>query len=177
MDSVMENFIGWMLMLLIPVVTVFVVVRGIKYFKLRRERKAQKIREELEQAKARAKQVKEEWRQKLRGATHIGNTRYDYHTDTSTTVVKNQATGSRVSYVHTRDDGPDILTTLIVADLLNNNKSSSSGTVNWNNDIPSIEPEERKSSSSSWSSSSSDDIGSSSSWDSSSSSSSSSSWD
>ncbi len=172
----MENFIGWMLILLIPVVTVFVVVRGIKYFKLRRERKAQKIREELEQAKARDKQVKEEWRQKLRGATHIGRTTYDYNADKSRTVVKNQATGSTVSYVHTRDDGPDILTTMIVADLLSSNKSSSSGTVNWNNDVPSVEPEERKSSSS-WSSSSSDDIGSSSSWDSSSSPSSSSSWD
>lgn len=167
----MENVIGWLIVLLIPIVITFVLVWGIKRIQRRQLEKLQKVQDQLN----RKEQIKQEWRQKLRGATHVGNTKYDYHTDTSKTVVKNQATGSTVSYVHTRDDGPDILTTLIVADLLSSNKSSASGTVNWNNDIPSVEPEERKSSSSSWSSSSSDDIGSSSSWDSSSSSSSS--WD
>jgi len=161
----MENIIGWLLILLIPVAITFVLVWGIKRIKRRQLEKLQKVQDDLD----RKAKEKEAWRQKLRGATHIGKTTYDYNAGVDRTVVKNQATGSTVSYVHTRDDGPDILTTMIVADLLNNHKSSSSGTVSWNNDVPSVDTDDKKSSSS-WISSS-DDISSSSSWDSSSSSS------
>jgi hypothetical protein len=159
----MENIIGWLLILLIPVAITFVLVWGIKRIKRRQLEKLQKVQDDLD----RKAKEREAWRQKLRGATHVGKTTYDFNADKNRTVVKNQVTGSTVSYVHTRDDGPDILTTMIVADLLNNSKSSSSGSVSWSNDIPSVDTDDKKSS---WSS----DIGSSS-WDSGPSSSSS--WD
>lgn len=80
-----------------------------------------------------------------------------------------------------KDWSPDMLTTMIIADMLTHNKSSSAGSVTWDNDTPTIHPtksdsfgfddsDSRKSASSSFSSSDS-----SSSWSSSSDSSSSSS--
>lgn len=166
----MENLIGWAIILSIPVVITLVLVWGIKRIQRRQLEKLQKIQDDLN----RKQKEREEWNKRVSGATHVGRTRYDYNADKYKTTVTNRATGNNVSYVHMRDDGPDILTTMIVADLLSSNKESTSGTVSWKDDTPTVSRDDDDSrKSSSWGS----DIGSSSSWDSSSSDSSSSSSD
>lgn len=153
----MENIIGWTLMVMIPATLMllgYYIVKSYRKYRLRKVEAERKHKEYLAQLK---KERENSWKQLRQGATHVGNTRYDFNTDQSRTTVTNQSTGQRVSYVHTNNDTPDLLTTLIVADLLNNNKSSSSGSVSWSNDIPSIDT------SSSWDSGSSSD--SSSTWD------------
>lgn len=137
-----ENILGWILvvaLIALPVLIIRVVIKMIK-----KQAEARRLDEEAREERIRL--AKEQWRQKYTGATHVGKTTYDFNTDKKRTVVKERATGRETSYVHTNDDGPDLLTTLIVADMLNNNKEQSSGTVKWNNDVPTV----TESSSRSW---------------------------
>ncbi len=144
----MENILGWILVGALIALPVLVIWAGVKLYK------RTKIKQEQE-ANARAERkiaADNWWKEKQKGATHVGKTKYDYITDTNKTVVTEKATGKHISYVHERDDGPDLLTTLIVADMLFGNKDSSSGTVSWKNDIPSVSTDD-DSRKSSWSSS------------------------
>lgn len=149
----MENIIGWALMILIPAFIVGLVVYSrmtYKRYKIKREEEERLAFEAKIEAK---RKDAEYWKNRTKGATHVGRTKYDFNTNTHTTTVTNTATNNRVSYVHMKDDGPDILTTLIVADLLSSNKDSSSGSVSWNNDVPSIDStsySDTSSSSSDW---------------------------
>ncbi len=144
----MENLLGWILMVALVALPVLFVWVGIKLYK------RTKLKQEQEaQARAERKIAADNWwKEKHAGATHVGKTKYDYITDTSKTTVTERATGKNISYVHTKDDSPDLLTTLIVADMLFNHKDSSSGTVSWKNDVPSVSTDE-DSRKSSWSSS------------------------
>ncbi len=144
----MENILGWILVGALIALPVLVGWAGVKLYnriKLKQEQEAQ--------ARAQRKVAADNWwKEKQKGATHVGKTKYDYITDTKKTVVTEKSTGRQISYVHERDDGPDLLTTMIVADMLLNHKDSSAGTVSWKNDVPSISTDDdnRKSS---WSSS------------------------
>ena len=152
----MEDLLGWSLVLASIVGVVWFIYATIKFTVNQRN---ERIREEHER-EVRYKKDKEEWKQRMAGATHVGKTTYDYNADKTRTTVTNRTNGQQMSYVHTNDSGPDLLTTMIVADMLFNHKESSSGTVKWDNDVPSVttsDNESRKSSSwssDSWSSSS-----------------------
>lgn len=146
----MENLLGWLLLVMmvaIPALLVFGAVKLYKRQKLKREKA------EIARADALAKlktEREESWKRMKSGATHVGKTTYDYNLNKSRTTVTEKDTGKRVSYVHENDSGPDLLTTMIVADMLFNHKDSSAGTVKWDNDVPSITPKYESSSSSSW---------------------------
>jgi hypothetical protein len=149
-----ENIIGWALLLVFPIIAIGSVVYAARYYKKIRkeiaEREEQQKREREENLRKLRAAKAESWNKLRTGATHVGDSTYYFDANKMKTTVTEQATGKRVSYVHTKDDGPDLLTTMIVADMLNNNKSSSSGSVSWSNDVPSIDT------SSSWDSGSSD---------------------
>jgi len=189
-----EDAVGWLLMVATPVLVIGAGYWTLKKIqkkklqaKLQREQALEQLRQEREASKAR-------WKERLNGATHVGKTTYDYNADVHRTTVTERGTNNSISYVHTNDTGPDLLTTMIVAELLKSKSDTASGSVSWDNDVPKVKPdvEESKPTSSfgSYSSPSWDDDGPSksssswsgsspsSSWDSSSSdSSSSSSWD
>ena len=135
----MENIIGWALMILIPTFIVGLIVYAKMAYKRYKIKREEEDRLAFEAKIAAKRKEAEYWKNRTKGATHVGRTKYDFDTDSLRTTVTNTATNNRVSYVHMKDDGPDILTTLIVADLLSSNKNSSSGTVSWDNDIPSID--------------------------------------
>lgn len=142
-----ENILGWSLLIAIPAVVIFGIVkarRAYERYTLKRDQ------EEIARVERKAKAARD-WQKAYTGATHIGRTTYDYNADKSRTVVKERATGKEIRYVHTNDSGPDLLTTMIVADMLSKNKDSSAGTVNWKDDVPTVT--ETKSSSSFFSSS------------------------
>ena len=145
----MENAIGWILAVLLIAAPAAVIYFGIKLYRRTKLKQAQEdaAREE------RIKEAKESWKKKYDGATHVGKTQYDYITDTKRTTVTERATGQQMSYVHTNDSGPDLLTTMIVADMLFNHKNSSSGTVSWKDDVPTVTTTDDDSRKSSWSSS------------------------
>lgn len=167
----MEDFIGWVILLLIPVAFIF------GFFKVRNyiERKNQlKYEAEQTRAEALAKQRRERYRQVIKSgyenkAREQARKKPGYYYP---------ATSSRST---TTDDGPDLLTTMILMDVMNSPSGTVAGTVSWKDDTPTITPktnwdrEESYSSTSSSSSSSDDSPSKSSSW-SSSSSDSSSSW-
>ncbi len=170
----MENILGWILVCALIALPVLFVWAGVKLYKRTKLKQEQRTREHAERKVA----ADNWWKEKQKGATHVGKTKYDYITDTKRTTVTEKETGKQISYVHERDDGPDLLTTMIVADLLFNNKDSSSGKVSWKGDTPTVtesntsswgldDSDSRRSASSSFSSSdSSDSWGSSSSSDS-----------
>ena len=144
----MENFFGWLLMVMIvgvPVVLLYGSVKLYRRHKRGREEAQRKQEEALKQLKA---EQEASWARMRKGATHVGKTTYDYNLDKSRTTVTERDTGRRMSYVHENDSGPDLLTTMIVADMLLNHKESSAGTVSWKNDVPTVR--ETSSSSSAW---------------------------
>ena len=149
----MENAIGWLLAVLLIAAPVFIIYAGVKLYK-KQKQKAAEEQQRHEEALANIKKEREaSYARAYSGATHVGKTTYDYNLNTSRTTVTEKDTGRRVSYVHENDNGPDLLTTMIVADMLFNHKESSSGSVTWNNDIPSVstsDDDTRKSSSSSY---------------------------
>lgn len=138
----MENILGWILVVALVTLPVLFVWVGVNLYKRTKLKQAQRAQERADRKVA----VDNWWKEKHQGATHVGKTKYDYITDTSKTTVTERATGKNISYVHTKDDSPDLLTTLIVADMLLNHKDSSAGTVSWKNEVPTV----KETSSSSW---------------------------
>ena len=140
-----ENILGWLIILAFPIGIVFGIVkarRAYERYTLKRDQ------EETKRAEAIAKYQREQvasWTKRKESATHVGKTTYDYNLDKSRTTVTDRETKRQVSYVHETNGSPDLLTTLIVADMLFNNKESSAGTVSWKDDVPSIDTDDRKS--------------------------------
>jgi hypothetical protein len=137
-----ENILGWSLLIAVPAIIIFGIVkarRAYEQYTLKRDQ------EETARAEKKAKAARD-WQKAYTGATHVGRTSYDYTTDRTRTTVKERETGREMSYVHTNDSGPDLLTTMLVADMLFKNKDSSAGTVSWKGDVPSV----TESSKSSW---------------------------
>lgn len=169
----MENAIGWILVVLLIAAPAFIIYTGVKMYK-RHKQKAAEEQQRREESLFRLKKEREaSWNRMKSGATHVGKTQYDFNANQSRTTVTEKDTGRRMSYVHENDSGPDLLTTMIVADMLFNHKESSAGTVSWKDYVPSVttsssDDDSRKSSS--WASdsgpsySSSSDSGPSSDW-------------
>lgn len=187
-----ENIIGWALILLLPALAVYIVVRM--------RRRLEKIRQERHEAEMRiieerAKQARERERQRakeraefearLNGIGVKAKSTFDPVTNTVKTTVKDTKTGKTVnsatpthtpSATQSVNDWMDPLTTLILADMITNNKDTVAGTVTWKDDVPTIketdfgldDSDSRKSISSTFSdwsdSSSSSDSGPSSDW-------------
>jgi len=177
-----ENIIGWSLILLLPALAIFVAIklrRRLKKITQARYEAEQRLAEELvRQARERErKRVKEreEWQARLDGAGVKAKTTYDFNSNTVRTAVTNKKTKT-TTYVDTpveRNTTPvnnwsnDLLTTMIITDMLSNHKDVSAGTVNWKDDTPTVketyskpstdfgfdDSDSRKSSSSSFSSS------------------------
>jgi hypothetical protein len=194
----MENLIGWLLIVLVPVVIIYTAIklrRRLEKIKQERYEAEQRLAEErAKQARERERQrikEREEWQARLDGAGVSAKTSYDFNSDTVRHAVKNKKTNT-TTYVDVpapsnlapvNNWSNDMLTTMIISDLITNHKDVSAGTVSWKDDTPTYketyskpstdfgmdDSDSRKSSSSSFSSSDS-----SSSWSSSSSSSSSS---
>lgn len=143
----MENVIGWILVVALVALPVLFIWAGVKLYKRTKIKQ-----EQAEQArKDRKAEADKWWKERQTGATHVGKTKYDYVTDTTKTTVTDKRTGQNMSYVHETNGSPDLLTTMVIADMLFNNKDSSSGRVKWDNDVPSVtETSSRSSSSSSW---------------------------
>lgn len=143
----MEDIIAYFLIVALIVVPVFVVYGAVKFFKKRiEERKLEEARrkEELEQRRIAREEA---WDRMHKGSTHVGSTKYDYVADQNRTTVTEKDTGRRVSYVHETNGSPDLLTTMIVADMLTNHKDSSAGTVKWKDDVPTVTETSSRSSS------------------------------
>ena len=156
----MENVIGWLLAILLVAVPALLIYGIVKFYRKHKIAAAEAERRREEALATLKKERKATWDRMSKGATHVGKTQYDYIADQKRTTVTEKATGRQMSYVHHNEDGPDLLTTMIVADMLLNHKDTSSGTVSWKDDVPSV-------STSSYSSSSDDDSRKSSSWSSS----------
>jgi hypothetical protein len=176
----MENLIGWLLLTLIPVASatgVFYIVRYRKRMVEQREAAEYALAEErAKQARERERQrakEREEWQARLDGKT-VKST-YDFNNNTVKTAVKDKKTNT-TSYVTTPVESvsspinnwsTDLLTTMVIADMLTNHKDVSAGTVSWKDDTPTVtetyskpstdfgmdDSDSRKSSSSSFSSS------------------------
>lgn len=152
----MEDTVAYFLIASLVVLFVWLPYSAYKLIK-RSKQKAIEAEKQREEALRTLKVEREaSWNCLKSGATHVGKTQYDYNMNKTRTTVTEKDTGKRVSYVHENDSGPDLLTTMIVADMLLNNKDSSSGRVKWDNDVPSVttsssDDDTRKSSS--WSSS------------------------
>lgn len=169
----MENAIGWILVVLLIAAPAFIIYTGFKMYK-RHKQKAAEEQQRREESLSRLKKEREaSWNRMKSGATHVGKTQYDFNANQSRTTVTEKDTGRRMSYVHENDSGPDLLTTMIVADMLFNHKESSAGTVSWKDYVPSVttsSSDDDSSKSSSWASdsgpsySSSSDSGPSSDW-------------
>lgn len=176
----MEDLLGWLLLAVVLAVPVLLIYGSVKLYKRNKLKREQEELRHAESLRKLRKEREESWDRMKSGSTHVGKTTYDYNMNKSRTTVTEKDTGKRMTYVHENDSGPDLLTTMIVADMLLNNKDSSSGRVKWDSDVPSV-TETKSSSSSSWglddddsrksASSSFSSSDSSSSWDSSSSSS------
>lgn len=134
----MENFIGWIIVAFIVVSPMFAIYIGVRQYRKYRTEKAEYEKKQQEAIFQKNKEQAETWKSLKSGATHVGRTTYDYNLGTNRTTVTDRTTKRNISYVHENDSGPDLLTTMIVADMLLNNKNSSSGTVSWKDDIPSI---------------------------------------
>lgn len=144
----MEDIVAYVLMASLAALFVFVPYSAYKFIKRSRQQAKEAERQHEEYLAKLKKEREESWKRAKSGATHVGKTTYDYNLDRSRTTVTERDTGKRVSYVHENDSGPDLLTTMIVADMLLNHKESSAGTVSWKDDVPAVT--ETKSSSSSW---------------------------
>lgn len=188
-----ENIIGWSLIFVVPALAVYIALKlrrrleKIKQDRYEAEMRLAEVR--AEQARERERQrvkEREEWQARLDGAGVKAKSSYNFNTNSIDTAVQNKKTG-RTTYASTpvpsepvNNWSNDLLTTMIITDMLTNHKDVSAGTVSWKDDTPTIketyskpstdfgfdDSDSRKSSSSSFSSSDS-----SSSWDSSSSSS------
>jgi hypothetical protein len=176
----LENILGWSVIVAFPVGVIFGLYKLIKYRKrIADEREAEEYAQALERAKQarererqRAKE-REEWQARLDGKS-VKST-YDFNNNTVKTAVKDKKTNT-TSYVTTPAESvsspinnwsTDLLTTMIITDLLTNHKDVSAGTVNWKDNTPTIketyskpstdfgfdDSDSRKSSSSSFSSS------------------------
>jgi len=185
-----ENIIGWSLILLVPVLAVYIAIklrRRLEKIKQDRYEAEQRLAEErAKQAREREKQrakEREEFQARLDGKTV--SSKYDYNTNTVLAKVHDKKTNTTTYKTVPAETLPpvdnwsnDLLTTMVIADMLSSHKDVSAGTVSWKDDTPTIketyskpstdfgfdDSDSRKSSSSSFSSSDS-----SSSWDSSSS--------
>lgn len=134
----MEDIVAYFLMASLAVLFIYVPYSAYKFIKSSRQR-AEEAQQRHTEALASLKREREaSWNRMKSGATHVGKTQYDYISDQKRTTVTEKATGRRMSYVHENDSGPDLLTTMIVADMLFNHKDSSAGTVKWDNDVPSV---------------------------------------
>ncbi len=153
----MENVIGWLLVVMLVAVPALLIYGVVKLYSKHRKAVAEADQRREEALATLKKERQASWDRMSKGATHVGKTQYDYIADQKRTTVTEKATGRQMSYVHHNEDGPDLLTTMIVADMLLNHKDTSSGTVSWKDDVPSV-------STSSYSSSSDDDSRKSSSW-------------
>lgn len=175
----MENLIGWLLILMVPAV---IAVGGIYLYRAWKRDVERKEQEAIAQAEQRAKEYRErerqrikereEWQARLDGKTV--SSKYDYNTNTVQAKVHDKKTNTTTySTVPTESLPPvnnwstDLLTTMIISDMLTNHKDVSAGTVKWKDDTPTItetyskpstdfgfdDSDSRKSSSSSFSSS------------------------
>ena len=134
----MENVIGWLLVVMLVAVPALLIYGVVKLYSKHRKAVAEADQRREEALATLKKERQASWDRMSKGATHVGKTQYDYIADQKRTTVTEKATGRRMSYVHQNDDGPDLLTTMIVADMLFNHKNSSASTVKWDNDVPSV---------------------------------------
>lgn len=146
----MEDVIAYAVIVALVALSVLAVYKGVSMYKKRKQELAEKLAKRQEILTDLKKDREATWQKLRSGATHVGKTTYDYNADKSRTTVTERDTGKRVSYVHENDSGPDLLTTMIVADMLLNQKESSAGTVSWKDDVPSVKSTSSSSSSSSW---------------------------
>lgn len=158
----MENVIGWLLIAMVPTV---IAVGGIYLFRAWKRDAERKEREAIAQAEQRAKEARErerqrlkereEWQARLDGKTV--SSKYDYNTNTIQAKVHDKKTNTTTySTVPTESLPPvnnwsnDLLTTMVIADLLTNHKDVSAGTVKWKDDTPTVTETYSKPSTSSW---------------------------
>jgi len=175
----MENVIGWLLIAMVPTV---IAVGGIYLYRSWKRDAERKEQEAIAQAEQRAKEARErerqrikereEWQARLDGKTV--SSKYDYNTDTVLAKVHDKKTNTTTYKTVPAETIPpvnnwsnDLLTTMIISDMLTNHKDVSAGTVSWKDDTPTIketyskpstdfgfdDTDSRKSSSSSFSSS------------------------
>ena len=157
----MENLIGWLLIVLVPVVIIYTAIklrRRLEKIKQERYEAEQRLAEErAKQARERERQrikEREEWQARLDGAGVSAKTSYDVSSSTVRHAVKNKKTNTTTSTSVPVDNwNNDLLTTMIITDMLTNHKDVSAGTVTWNDDTPTVK-ETYSTPSSSWSSSS-----------------------
>ena len=178
----MENLIGWLLIVLIPVLVIYTAVklrRRLEKIKQDRYEAEQRLAEERarvqrERERQRIKE-REEWQARLDGAGVSAKTTYDFNSNTVRHAVKNKKTNTTTyadvpvasNLAPVNNWSTDLLTTMIISDMLANHKDVSAGTVSWKDDTPTVtetyskpstdfgmdDSESRKSSSSSFSSS------------------------
>jgi hypothetical protein len=145
----MEDVIGWSLMLLIPVAFIF------GFFQIRKmieRRIVRKYEAEMQRAEAYAKHIRE------RNARMTKMKAEDKAREVARTKPGYYSTSTTPSTRSTTDDGPDLLTTMVVLNSLTSSDDTPTKSSSW------YSSSDSSSSSDSWSSSSSDS-GSSSSWD------------
>lgn len=142
----MEDIVAYFLMASLAVLFVYVPYSAYKFIKRSRQQAEEAQRQHEEYLAKLKKERTASWDRMKSGATHVGKTQYDFNANQSRTTVTEKDTGRRMSYVHENDSGPDLLTTMIVADMLFNHKESSAGTVSWKDDVPTV----KETSSSSW---------------------------
>ena len=177
----MENLIGWLLIVLIPVLVIYTAVklrRRLEKIKQARYEAEQRLAEERarvqrERERQRIKE-REEWQARLDGAGVSAKTTYDFNSNTVRHAVKNKKTNTTTyadvpvsNLAPVNNWSTDLLTTMIISDMLANHKDVSAGTVSWKDDTPTYketysktstdfgmdDSDSRKSSSSSFSSS------------------------
>jgi hypothetical protein len=153
----MENLIGWLLIVVVPVVIGFGIYKVVKYRKRKQEEREQAELELLEQ---KAKYMREQYKPKG-STTTVSPQPIKSIPQTSTKAVESTTPAPASDWSN------DLLTTMIISDMLNNHKDVSAGTVSWKDDTPTVketyskpstdfgfdDSDSRKSSSSSFSSS------------------------
>jgi len=172
----MENIIGWLLLTVIPAFIAVVAYYGVKHYKKRKQEELDQWLKDTDE-RARALREAERQRQRTLAKNYIAPTAKTKSTSYTSTARSSTATTTSTASQPASDWSSDLLTTMIIADMLTNNKDTVAGTVTWKDDVPTIketssfswgldDSDSRKSASSTFSSSDS-----SSSWDSGSSSS------
>ena len=175
----MENVIGWLLIAMVPAV---IAAGGIYLYRAWKREVERKEQRAIAVAEHRAKEARERERQRAkeqaecqaRLAGKTVSSKYDYNTDTITAKVHDKKTNTTTyKTVPTETLAPvnnwstDLLTTMVIADMLSSHKDVSAGTVSWKDDTPTVtetyskpstdfgfdDSDSRKSSSSSFSSS------------------------
>jgi hypothetical protein len=150
----MENLIGWVLIVLVPVAIIYTALkirRRLEKIKQDRYEAEYRLAEErAKQARERERQrakEREEWQARLDGAGVKAKTTYDFNSNTVRSAVTNKKTKT-TTYVDTPVErnttqpvnnwSTDLLTTMVIADMLTNHKDVSAGTVSWKDDTPTI---------------------------------------